>query len=361
MAIPKRYRYDVSGVMGSGCAINCVTGARSFGKTYGWKKQGIKRFLETGERWGYLRTFDQEIKDILADGPEAFFSDIMRNNEFPGYKFRLQGRVMQAGRIVKTVKDKNGEDKDEVEWSTMGQLLALSKAQNYKGKTQANMTLLVFDEFIRETRVPPYPADAVNKLYSLWETLDRRENRVKIVMLANAADVVNPYFAAWGIIPPELGQHCKVKVGDSYIYVENCWNNDFAKYADNSEIGKLTRGSSYASYAQANQFKNMTGACIKDRPRRLRPHINVLWGAEKYCIYLDEDDWGGMYVMKGTRSEAETFALMRDDMRPDRYVIERTHPILKEIVNRARIGKLSFPNDSIRERFGRILDMCGFH
>ena len=357
MPIPKKYRYDISGVMGSGCAVNIVTGARSYGKTYGWKKRGISNFIDTGETWGYLRTFDQEIKDIVADGPEAFFSDIMRNDEFPGYKFRLQGRTMMCGKVVG--QDKNGEDK--VKWQVMGQMFALTKAQSYKGKTVANMTLLVFDEFIRETRIPPYPRNCVELLLNLWETLDRRENRIRIVMLANAADVINPYFVRWHIVPPELGCHVRVPVGDSFVYVENCWNNEFAKYADESEIGKFTKGSSYQRYAQGNQFHNMTGAFVMKRPKRSKPQMNVRWQGDEFCVYIMQDALGSLYVDDHAASGMPTIALTREDMQPDIYVIERSHPYLKGLVNRARIGNLFFPSDTARERFGQVMQLCGFH
>lgn len=358
MSIPKAYRYDPSGVLGSGCSINVVTGARSFGKTYAWKKQGIKRFLKNGQTWGYLRTFDQEIKDILADGPFAFFGDIMRNNEFPGYTFKMSGRKMMCGRITKK-KDKDGEA--IVEWSVMGQMFALTKAQSYKGKTVANMTLLVFDEFIRENRVPPYPSDCVGKLYSLWETLDRRENRVRIVMLANAADAVNPYFVTWRITPPELGEHKRVQVGASYIYVENCWNNEFAKYADDSEIGKLTRGSSYSTYAMQNHFANVTGNFVKPLPRRVREVVNIVWGSSTFCFMRDLESSDGYYVDGKAHNNVDSIVLMRSDQTPDYVALGRSDPLMRDIVRMARYGLIWFPNDSVRERFGRVLEMCGFH
>lgn len=357
MPIPKKYRYDVSGVMGSGCAINVVTGARSFGKTYGWKKRCIKNFIEKGETWGYLRTFDQEIKDILADGPEAFFSDIMRNDEFPGYRFRALGRTMQCGKLLGI--DEKG--KEQVDWKVMGQFMALTKAQSYKGKTVANMTMLVFDEFIRETRVPPYPSNCVNMLINLWETVDRRENRVRIVMLANAADVVNPYFVAWGIVPPEPGCHIKVKHGRSFIYVENCWSKEFDAYADDSEIGKFTEGSAYQLYAQKNLFANQSGLFVIKRPKRSRPYMNVRWGEQVFGLWVLLDDLGAVFVEEGVISEVEVVCLTKDDMAPDTYVIERNDPVLKALVKRGRMGRLWFESDRCRERFLRMLELCGFH
>lgn len=360
MPVPKQYRYDPSGAAGSGCAINCITGARSFGKTYGWKKLCIKKFIQCGWTWGYLRTFDQEIKDILSDGPEEFFSDIVRNEEFPGYTFKLQGRIMMCGKVKGIKRNKKGEEQEDIAWKPMGQLFALTKAQSYKGKTVANMHYLIFDEFIRETAIPPYPQDCVSKLYSLWETLDRRENRIKIIMLANAADVVNPYYSEWGIMPPELGGHKRVNVGRSQIYVENCWNPDFEKYADESEIGKLTSGSSYSTYAQGNQFVNATGRFVGEKPRRCRPFLNIKWLNRSYCVYANLDT-PKTFIEYGENPNAlQNIALTREDQTADTYVIERSHPILKELVRKARAGYITYASDSVREKFEQTLKLCGF-
>lgn len=336
--------------MGSGCAINIVTGARSFGKTYGWKKACIKDYIKSGHTWGYLRTFDQEIKDIVADGPEAFFSDIMRNDEFPGYKFRCMGRTMQIGKI--------GEDGEVEKWETMGQLLALTKAQSYKGKSVANMHYVVFDEFIRETRVPPYPKNCVEQLLNLWETLDRREDRIKIVMLANAADVVNPYFVAWHITPPPVGQTKRVPVGRAQVFVQNCWSKAFEQAADKSNIGMLTAGSAYAAYAQKNQFRNDDRTFIKKRPKRAAATQNVRWGHSTFSLWASIDD-GSIYVCEGAAAGKSTYALMREDAEPDILMIERNEPLLKAWGRYFRQGRMLFENVKVRERFCEVLALCG--
>ena len=354
-AIPKKFRYDISGVMGSGCIINVVTGARTFGKTYGWKKRGIKNFIEKGETWGYLRTFDQEIKDIIADGPDAWFSDIMRNDEFPGWKFRVLGRTMQAGRVLDSA-----EGKEKVDWKVMGQMLSLTKYQSYKGKNVANMTLLVFDEFIRETRVPPYPQNCVNSLINLWETLDRREDRIKIVMLANAADAVNPYFVQWHITPPDLGCHAKFPVGRSFVYVENDWSPQFDAYADESEIGKFTAGSAYQSYAQKNVFRNVDGRFVDKRPKRSTPYLTVVWKGEPFSVWMDMEELGRFFVEPG-ECDGRKVAITREDLSVDVLCIERNHPVLRDLVARARKGWVYFSSDAVREKFWYVLEMCGFH
>ena len=94
-----------------------------------------------------------------------------------------------------------GNIKWKPKWQNLGQMYALTSFDSLKGATTANNTLMVLDEFIKEKRVPPYPSGCVDMLMNMWETFDRRENRVILVGLANNADLVNPLFQAWGITP----------------------------------------------------------------------------------------------------------------------------------------------------------------
>ena len=221
-AFYKKYGFNLSNALGSGCPVMCITGGRSTGKTYTAKRQGIKEFIERGWQFAYVRHYDEEIKKITAKkNPRAWFADIIANDEFPGWDFRMNGRELQA---------RHGEGK----WQTMGALYSLCQAQAYKGDVAPNCHLMIFDEFIREKRGAGYPPDAVGALMNLWETLDRKQDRVRILMLANAADVVNPFYSTWHITPPPAGHHKRVRVGDLQVYVEHAKNAKFDEAAAQS-------------------------------------------------------------------------------------------------------------------------------
>lgn len=353
MQIDKSFRYDISGVMGSGCAVNIVTGARGCGKTYAWKKKCIELFIKRHWTWAYTRTFEEELKQLVSKGPYAFFSDIMENDEFPGWMFRVNGRLMQAGKV--------GKDGGVKRWETMGNLLALTQAQNYKGTTLATLHYVIFDEFIRETNIPPYPRDCVWKFYNLWDTLDRNSDRVRWVMLANAADVVNPYFAEWHITPPDPGRTKRARVGKDYAYIETFDNPKFTEATGQSAIGRFTAGSAYAAYARFNQFRNAGQDFVAPMPRRCQPQINIKWSGNTYCVYMSLDMDGTAYVSHKANHDAQTVALTKDDMSPNLCMIERNSPLLKAYGKYYRQGSMKFDSAATREKFANVLAMCGIH
>lgn len=348
MEIPKSARYDPSKVLGSDCFINIVTGARSLGKTYAFKKHCIRKYLKTGETWAYLRTFDTTLDTMLHDSAEPFFSDIEQNDEFPDWQLRTWGRLMQIAPA--------GQEKPK--WKTFGMFVALTTFDARKGMTNANLNTIVYDEFISEKRGLGYPARPVDKLYSIWETFDRKRDKTKIYMLANSADLVNPFFRAWGITDIPRGTCRKFPVGDAAIFYENAYSAEFRKYSDQSAIGRLTRGSDYDRYANANEFAASSGLFVAKKPKGARCYSVIKFREHTFGIWTDGLS-GDKYVTRKGTPDAVQMVLTREDMRPDYVMIQSHGPLLKGICNTYRCGQLFFESDQLREGFTEMLGLCG--
>ena len=345
--IPKNARFDPSAALGSGCFINIVTGARSFGKTYAFKKYCIKKFLETGETWAYLRMFDSTLDTMLQETSEPFFSDICRNNEFPGYLLRTCGRRMEIAK-----------NEEKPKWKTFGMFVALTTFDARKGTTTANLSTIVFDEFISERRAQGYPPNPVDKLLNLWETFDRREDRTRIFMLANAADLVNPFFKAWNICEIPKGTCRKFKVGNAHVFYQNAYSSEFKKYSDKSAIGALTAGSAYERYASSNEFKQSTGLFVAKKPKTARCYATVTFREQTFGLWRD-GFCGDIFVTRKGAKDSIPVVLTKADMRPDYTLIEFHSPLLKSVVKSYRCGQLFFDSDRTREGFLDMLGLCG--
>lgn len=352
--IPKECRWDPSKLMGAKAPIRLVTGPRSLGKTYAMKKVGIRRFLKNGETWSYIRYYDAMVDRILRS-PEGFLSDIERNDEFPGYVFRMSGRMMQvAGKLQKDT----GRVKWKPQWKSLGQMYALTSFDSYKGATTANMSLMVLDEFIKEKRVPPYPSNVVDMLMNMWETFDRREDRVTLVGLANNADLVNPLFRAWHIKPIPKGTSKYFKVGDSCVYYENAYSKAFEAYSSKSNIGAFTKGSTYAQYAQQSDFTNATGLFVADKPKGCVAVVTVSYRGIVFAVWQDVHT-GNVYVDRKPTKDQQVLVLTREDMTPNYMIIERNSPLIRFPLKAYSYGQCFFDSDATREMFLDMLALCG--
>lgn len=340
MAIDKALRFDPSGALGSGCPVNIITGARTFGKTYAFKKRAIKNFIERGETWVYMRTLDAQLDRQLTENPEPFFSDIERNREFPGWVFSTRGRIMYAAREPKEGK--------KPAWVPFGSFFALTTFDSRKGATMANCSMLVWDEFISERDWGGYPKDATDKLLNVWETLDRRENRVRVFLLANVADIVNPVFRAWRIQPIPKGTHRLFPIGNTHIYYENAYSPEFAAAAADTDIGQFAAGSSYERYSQGNEFKQATGLFVEAKPKNCRCLYCFKWGKSNFGVWCDPSTFV-YYVTRKAAKDAQTFVFTHEDLSPDYMMIDRATPFVRNLIKWYKQGAVRFDSDSTRE------------
>lgn len=347
MAVDKEVRYDPSPLLGSGSPLNIVVGARRMGKTYAFVRHGIRRFLKTGEQFVYLRRFERELKDTIGGSKTSFFYPFLANNEFEDVRLRVNGRLMEC-------KQEGGR------WQTMGLLMSLSKAQNYKGANSEGVTgSIIFDEFIKEKKIPPYLPNEVDALVGLWSTLDGYNDTARVFMLANAADLVNPYFAAWKLPLPKLGEILTVPHGASSITIQYADSAAFKEQAKQTNIGRFVEGSSYADYAIENQFAQASGVFVASKTSSAKFAYSLVFGGVAYGVWTDAK-LGDVFVSSTIPKDNElSFTLLRQDMRPNMMQIERASPLLRMLKNTWLNGGLYFETDAMREKFMESLQIIG--
>ena len=345
--IDRRHRYDPSAILGSPSPVNIVVGARRYGKTYSLVRHGIRRYIRKGETFVYLRRSDNELKDTLGGSKTGFFNPFVTNNEFPGYELRINGRIMEI--------KPDGEKK----WQTMGSLMALSLAQNYKGRNEAGETgTIIFDEFIKEKGRTQYLPNEPEQLLGLWSTLDGYRDRTRVYMLANAADLVNPYFMEWHLTLPAPGEMVTTPHGNSSITIQNAFGADFAEEVKHTNIGRFMAGSDYERYALNNEFRQQTGVFVAEKPSDARYRYSIMFAGTEYGIWQSRS--GDLYIAPPAHdADRPIYVLLRDDMRPNLVQIERVSPLLRIIRNAWAGGYLWFVTDQDRERFTQCLRLIG--
>lgn len=333
--------YDGAKLLGYGAPVNIVVGERSEGKTYYFKRKGIRNFLKDGSTWVYCRRYETILKAMLDK--HDFFGDIARNEEFPGIEFKVEGRTMRLRR---------GEDEP---WETFGYFTSLNKAQTYKGTTDPTCTMLVYDEFINELRVPPYLPNEPTILMNYWETLDRREDRVKIIMLANAADMVNPFFLEWGIVLDKPGFR---RYKNGLLVVQWDDNQAFAEAAADTNIGKFTAGTAYDSYARGNIFIGSGDEFIEAKPATARPVCSLVFRDQRFGVWREAQQ-GRYYITRKPPRKALQFSLTTVDHRPNLIMLEQADPFLKALIAHYRFGMLFFDQPATREQFINAMRRLG--
>lgn len=237
--------YDMRPVMSFGTPIVAIIGARRIGKTFSAKKLVLKKFIEKGEMFAWLRDSDEARKKLAMDGGAKFFSDV------PKTGLKLDGKI-DGERII--VNDK-----------TAGYLMPSSTFQSYKGNDFEDVKTIIYDEFIPERnrrRNTNQGWEIINMLYTIAST----RTDIRIILLANALDSSNEILSIFGVNIKDYGIYVNRDKCVALHYADN--HPDFNVSRETSVLGKLIKGTQYEDNLFHNKFGDDTDLFFDKLPTK---------------------------------------------------------------------------------------------
>lgn len=324
--------YSFDRLLSYGGTINMSVGARGLGKTYGAKRLVIRNAVRRGEEFVYVRRFKTELKHV-----STFFNDIAA--EFPDYEFRVAGRTASYRR----------RDDEDAPWTTMGYFIALSSAATLKSVSYPKVTTMIFDEFIIETGSRRYLPGEVDTFLDLYSTIDRNQDRVRVLMLSNAVRSVNPYFVEWHLSPGKTFQ----RRGNGYVVCEIIDNETFAARVSETKFGRFIRDNSpeYAKYAIDNEFADDTPALLGGKPPDAVVAGVIRTRVGTFSVWVrDRNYWVQKRLPKGARRWC--YAIRPND---GETLLTRSHPYTEMMRSAFRNGRMRFDCAESREMFWGVM------
>lgn len=227
-----------------------VIGERSNGKTYSSLDYALQRYAETGEQFGYIRRFGEDIRKkqlsnlfsahIENGRVSELFSGDWTGIEYTGSKFFLTKFSEESGRT-------------EYSEEPIGFAFDLNSMEHYKSISFPKITTIIFDEFLSRTGYLPNEFLLFSNSVS---TIVRLRTNVKIIMLGNTVNKYAPYFNEMGLThikEQKQGTVDLYKYGDSdlQVAVEYCASSihqggkasDVYFAFDNPQLQMITKGS----------------------------------------------------------------------------------------------------------------------
>lgn len=142
---------------------------RGIGKTYTTQKTILADALREGFEVGFIVLKDKEIK---GGALSAWLEKVLRNEFSNDYDFKI---------------DKNNgyySEKGAKDFRRFITIFAIANADEYKVKSFPNMRYLIWDECVK-ARQRPEDEKAIYNFLSIYETIDRNENKLKAICLCN--------------------------------------------------------------------------------------------------------------------------------------------------------------------------------
>ena len=196
----KKEFYNISKVLSYQFVNNIIVGARGVGKTFSCKVWLLKRFINHGEQFIYLRRTLTELEEI---DKEKFFSEELLDHVF---NFKVENYNIEVKRYETVIKF-DVEKKAYVMKITSKRVILNGKIVCYmkplnsgvkvKGSEYEDVYSILFDEFMidrSQSQAINYLPNEINSFLNFYFSVFRLRTGVRTFLLGNATDVNNPYY-----------------------------------------------------------------------------------------------------------------------------------------------------------------------
>lgn len=349
--------YDWEKTLSYNADISFVTAVRGKGKTYGIRKFFVKRFLETGEQFCEIVRYKSELSSVTR----GYFEKLQANNEFPDYIFKTVGKTAFVARDP-------GEDGGKPDWQECGYFEPLSGAGTVKKTTFPNVRNIVMDEAIIDRQISPHQRYLPNEYAILCNVVDSvtREHpedpnyiKPRIFLLANACDLLNPYFAAFGVksIPREGFTWFKNKTVILHYSRDKA---DAEEKLTKTVSGRMIAGTQAATVAAYNAFPNDNQEFIEPKPKNAKYEFGIRFDGYNFGVWCDYD--GGNYhiVRKIPKnSNRPVLALSTKDNGINYLMAKKSTPAIKMLLDLYYLNCVRYDSIHTRDKFLQIIGYLG--
>lgn len=254
---------DISKALSYNCLMNIFIGERGVGKTYSVSKFITNQFIKKQEEFVYIRRYKPELQKALPQ----FFTPLIDNNEFPNYNLYTQNNKFYCDKKV------------------CGYAFPLATSQDLKSTNFNKVKNIVFDEFlIEEGQKKYYLKNEVFVFLNMIETISRLRD-VRIFLLSNATNIVNPYFSYFNLSLP-YNNDFKL-FNDNTILVWYMKNQKYRDYKKSTRMGKLIKGTDFEDYSINNIFTDNDSTFIQKKSSSSKFKFSFYIHNTLYGVWFD--------------------------------------------------------------------------
>ena len=336
----KSIYYTPERILSYNALLNLIIGERGVGKTYGFKTFAVKRFLNKGKQFAYIRRYDTDLEASVGSSVDnKFFEQIKR--EFPNSTFKIS----KSKKVRKLFID------DKI----CGYALPLSAADSLKSSSYENVDIIIYDEFmLKEGSSQHYLRNEPEIILDIIETIGRLRD-IRVYCLGNAISSTSPLMSYFDL---SLPYNTDIKLfKDNTIAVEYIKNEKYREVKKASRFGKMIDGTKYGKYAIDNEFLTDSKAFIRKKDKNARFYFILYVNGKEYGIWRDFKNQV-IYVSKDIDPNCPIkFAINEEDHNESTIFAKvRSNFWFKQIINHYRLARLCFENQTVKNIFMQELN-----
>lgn len=247
--------YDPATIITKQVPINFIVGARSVGKTYGFKKFLINKAIKTGRKFIYLRRNIVEIETVIN-----FFGTVEMDEAFKDVVFQQKGNMLYYAKT----KDEN----DVWDWIHIGIMYGLTDWRKIKSNEYPEFDYILYDEWQPGERggfLKNEPRLFLDVMLSVF-----RGREGQAFLLGNSSVLYNPYFTYLDINPnvfQEFTRSERDKDGFVKAIVQILDSREWAESQAHTMMSKIIRGTPYEEFALENKFSDNDSSLVERKSK----------------------------------------------------------------------------------------------
>ena len=332
--------YNPERIISYNALLNIIIGERGVGKSYSFKTYAVKRFLNKGKQFAFIRRYDTDLEaSVGSTNDNKFFEQI--KNEFPNSTFK----ITKSKKVRKLYIDNK----------ICGYALPLASADSLKSSSYENVDIIIYDEFmLKEGSSQHYLRNEPEIILDLIETIGRLRD-IRVFCLGNAISSTCPVMSYFDL---SLPYNTDIKLfKDNTIAVEYIKNEKYREVKKASRFGKLINGTKYGKYAIDNEFLTDSKAFIRKKDKNARFYFILYVNGKTYGIWRDYKNQF-IYVSNDIDPNCPIkFAINEDDHNETTIFAKvRSNFWFKQIINHYRLARLCFENQTVKNIFMQELN-----
>ncbi len=344
------YTEQASRLLSYNAMWHAVVGERGVGKTFWGIEYGVKRFLKYGEQFIYLRRTIEELKTVSA----TTFDAVIHAGKFPEHDFRV---LTIEGQRLGQIAPQSTRDEKKRPWQTVCFFMGLSAYQKYKSINYPRVHSMFYDEFIKESsNMTHYLPNEYKALTSLYQTVDRNQDRVKLFMFGNAVSIMNPVFTELGVNADEVNEYStygKDRDGQPFFVLHVTDSVAFKQHVGKSRFSQFIAGTAYGEFAQGNVFADSHDELIKRKTPKAKYRYSLETERGSFAIWHDIYEKLVFVDTKHTKTP-RWFTLVVTEMNDTKKLVTVNDEVLGSLRTAFRHGRAYFDRASTRNAFMEV-------
>lgn len=327
--------YNPERIISYNALLNLIIGERGVGKTYNFKVYAVKRFLNKGKQFAYIRRYETDLEASVGNTNDNKFFEQIRS-EFPNSTFKIS----KSKKVRKLYIDNK----------ICGYAIPLSGADSLKSSSYENVDTIIYDEFqLKEGSTQHYLRNEPEIILDIIETIGRLRD-IRVYCLGNAISSTSPLMSYFDLTLP---YNTDIKLfKDGTIAVEYIKNEKYREVKKASRFGKLIDGTKYGKYAIDNEFLTDSKAFIRKKDKNAKFYFILYVNGKQYGIWRDFKNQL-MYISNDIDPNCPIkFAINETDHNESTIFAKvRSNFWFKQIINHYRLARLCFENQTVKNIF----------